>query len=149
MIRFSRREDYSVILVNKLAENYKKRLVPLSEVAKEYNLSILFLRNLAAELRKRNIIKATEGKNGGYYLDKNPKQIKIGDILKIFSDKPILDCCVLGRGKSQCPKEKYCEPGHVWRQLNKEFLERVYNLSLSDFINYKSKNNSARSHYEK
>ena len=85
MIRLSRREDYAVILVNKLATEYNKRLVPLSEIAKEYNISLLFLRNLANELRSAGLIKAVEGKLGGYYLSKDAKKIKMGDILEVFS----------------------------------------------------------------
>lgn len=144
MIKFSRREDYAVILVNKLAKEYQKRLVPLSEVAREYNISVLFLRNLANDLRVAGIIKAIEGKSGGYYIEKNPKQIKMGDILKVFSKESIFQCCPTGsksKNKRHCPKEDFCEAGNIWRQLNKEFLEKIYNLSLQEFMEYKSKSN--------
>lgn len=139
MIRFSRREDYAVILVNSLAVSYGKRLVPLSEIAKHYNISVLFLRNLAAELRQVGMIKAVEGKHGGYYLQKHPKDIKVGDVLQVFSKKPMLLCCSYGREKTKCPKETYCEPGHIWRRLNKEFLDKIYKLSLTEFMSYKSR----------
>ena len=52
MIKLSRREDYAVILVNELAKEYKKRLIPLSEIAGEYSISLLFL-------RKKNFIITT------------------------------------------------------------------------------------------
>lgn len=141
MIRFSRREDYAVILVNKLAKEHQKRVVPLSEISKEYNISVLFLRNLANELRVAGIIKAIEGKNGGYYLDKNPEQLKMGEILTVFSKESIFECCppnTKGKQKRHCPKESYCEAGNIWRQLNKEFLEKIYNLSLKEFMEYKT-----------
>lgn len=138
MIRFSRREDYAVILVHTLAQNYGKGVLPLSEIAKKYNISLLFLRNLALELRKNNIIHAIEGKNGGYYLEKHPKDIKIGEILSIFPTKPILECCSVGKGRGACPKEKFCEPGHIWRKLNKEFLDKIYQLNVLEFMQYKN-----------
>lgn len=137
MIRFSKREDYTVMLVHALAQQYGKRLVPLSEIASRYKISVLFLRNLANELRQNNIIKATEGKNGGYFLEKDPKTIKIGDILSIFTNKPMLQCCAVGKDKTKCPKEKFCEPGHIWRRLNKEFLDKIYNLSVTEFMSYR------------
>ncbi len=142
MIKFSRREDYAVILVNKLAKEYDKRLVPLSEVAKEYNISVLFLRNLANELRLAGVIKAVEGKSGGYFLEKNPETLKMGEVLKVFSKESIFQCCPTGaKAKNQrhCPKESYCEAGNIWRQLNKEFLDKIYNLSLKEFMEYKAK----------
>lgn len=137
MLRFSKKEDYAVILINKLAKEYEKRLVPLSEVAREYKISLLFLRNLALELRSAGIIKATEGKKGGYFLQRDPKQLKIGEVLSLFSKKPMLECCLAGKGKSTCPKEEFCDPGFVWRRMNREFLDKIYNLTILEFINYK------------
>lgn len=141
MIRFSRREDYAIVIMGTLAQAYKKRPVPLSEVAKEYAISSLFLRNLANELRDAGIIKASEGKNGGYYLIKHPNELKMGDILSIFSRKQHLSCCPgneKGSHQRICPKEKYCIAGNIWRQLNKEFIDKVYNLSLQDFLKYEA-----------
>ena len=138
MIRFSRKEDYAVILINKLVQNYKKRLVPLSEIAKEYNISVLFLRNLALELRNVGIVKAIGGQNGGYFLQKDPTKLKIGEILSLFSKKPMLECCSVGKGKPHCPKEKVCDPGFAWRRINKEFLDKIYNLSFNEFIHYQT-----------
>src|SRR5438132_793231 len=144
MIRFSRKEDYAIILVNKLALHYNKNVVPLSDVAKEYDISILFLRNLAMELRSAGIIKAIEGKNGGYFLIKDPSKIKMGDVLGIFSKRPMLECCHHRGSKTEkqikCPKEDFCQPGFIWRKLNKEFLDKIYRLSVTDFMHYKNIN---------
>lgn len=138
MLRFSRREDYAVILINKLAGNYNKRVVPLSEIAKEYDISVLFLRNLAAELRSAGIIKAVEGKKGGYFLCKDPKELKMGEVLNVFSKIPMLACCPTGiKSHGRCPKESFCQPGFVWRRLNKEFLDRVSNLTVEQFMDYR------------
>ncbi|OGH18043.1 MAG: hypothetical protein A3F31_03855 [Candidatus Levybacteria bacterium RIFCSPHIGHO2_12_FULL_38_12] len=137
MIRFSRREDYAVILITKLAQNYNKRLVPLTEVSKEYNISILFLRNLASDLRNSGIIKAVEGKNGGYFLQKDPKKLLMKDVLSAFSKEPLLECCPAGiTHKGICPKSGFCQPGFIWRRLNKDFIEKISNLSIDQFMKY-------------
>lgn len=138
MLSFSKSEDYTMIILSELAKNYKKRLVPLSKIAKENKISILFLRNLANELRRAGIITAVEGKNGGYLLQNDPRILKVKKILGVFSKKPFLECCPLGKRHSGiCKKAQSCEPGFIWRRLNKEFLEKIYNLSLLEFINYK------------
>lgn len=142
MIRLSKREDYAIILINELARNYKKRLVPLSEIAREYSISVLFLRNLAYELKNAGIIKAIEGKSGGYFLIQNPHNLKMGNVLKIFSKNQLLDCCKSGNDqlhKRNCPKQDYCITGNVWRKLNKEFIDKIYNLSLFEFLSYNSR----------
>jgi Rrf2 family protein len=137
MIRFSRKEDYAIILVNKLAVEYEKRLVSLTEIAREYDISLFFLRNLANVLRKAGLIQATEGKFGGYALTKDPKEIKMGDILRVFSNDEKLTCCSDDEKHNRiCPQQKNCIAGNTWRQLNKEFIDKVYKLSLTDFITY-------------
>lgn len=143
MIRFSRREDYAVILITSLAKTYGERLVSLSTIAKEYNISLLFLRNVANDLRISGLVRGVEGKNGGYALEKDPRTLKMGEVLKAFSTEPLLQCCTqLSHTKmtnkgGHCPQEGFCRAGYIWRKLNKEFLDRVSNLTIEQFINYK------------
>lgn len=136
MIHFSKQEDYAIVLLTKLAQNYNKRLIPLSEIANEYKISPLFLRNLAYVLTKNKIIKAKEGKNGGYFLGKDPKDLKVGEVLSIFEKRPMLDCCVLSNSKKKksCSKEKICNVSIIWKKMNKEFLNKISNLTFNDFI---------------
>ncbi len=139
MIRFSRREDYAVILVTKLAEAFNKGVVPLSGIAKEYHLSLLFLRNVANDLRTKGIISAVEGKSGGYTLKKNPKLLKMGEVLKAFTTEPLLACCSTFSAIDaidRCPQEGFCRTGYIWRKLNREFLEKVSSLSVQEFMEY-------------
>lgn len=132
MIRFSRDEDYSIILIHHLSKQYKKRLVPLSEVAKKYKISIYYLRNLANILVHAKIIGAVEGKNGGYYLLKNPKQLKIGEVVNTFSKKPAISCC----NKSICDKREFCNTVNEWRRLNENVFRQIASLSFNDFMQY-------------
>lgn len=132
MLTLSKREDYAVIFITELAKNYNQKLIPLSKIARKYKISPFFLRNIVHPLRKKGIIKAIEGKNGGYFLQKDPNSLKIGEVLNVFTDNLFVECC-----SSKCPKEKICQPGFVWRKINKEFLHKIYNLSFNQFINEK------------
>lgn len=136
MLKLSKKEDYAFILLNILEQNYKKETVSLSSISKKYKIPLLFLRNIAGELRKKGIIKAHEGKTGGYFLDRDPKKIIVGDILNVFSQKQILDCIKLKKIK-KCPSEDFCKPKIIWRKLNQEFIDKIYNLSLDEFFKYK------------
>jgi Rrf2 family protein len=142
MIRFSKREDYAILIVGTLAQAYDKRSIPLSEIAKEYDISQLFLRNLANELRDAGVIKAVEGKKGGYYLTQSPTTLKMRQVLQIFSQKQHFTCCSSNEknnDKRTCPKENYCIAGNVWRDLNQQFLDKIYNMSLQQFLNHEPK----------
>ncbi len=139
MIRFSRDEDYSIILINELAKHYNKRLVPLSEVAKDYVISLYYLRNLANRLIHAGIIKAVEGKKGGYFLQKDPKKITIGEVLQVFSREPITACCSNWNDRSNCQRnDNYCDTITEWRKINERFIQKLSSLSLEEFLRHHS-----------
>lgn len=142
MITFSRSEDYAIILINKLSLEYDKRLVTLTEIAREYDISLFFLRNLAIKLRTAGLIQATEGKTGGYALTNAPEKIKMGDILQVFSNNQVLICCPKNKDNNRtCPQQENCIAGNNWRDLNKEFINKVYELTFSDFMKFNKKQN--------
>jgi DNA-binding IscR family transcriptional regulator len=60
--------------------------------------------------------------------------------LSVFAKNRLLECCpTTAKNNHQrvCPKKGHCVTGNVWRTLNREFLDKVYNMSLIDFIKYK------------
>lgn len=132
MIRFSKREDYAVILVDTLAQNFDKRFVPLSEVARRYRISLLFLRNIALDLRRAGLITAIEGKKGGYKLTKHPRDIRLGEVMKAFvKEQPLFSCCQ-NTTDGKCSISS-CPHGFSLRRLSNEFMEKIANLSLAEF----------------
>lgn len=137
MIRFSRDEDYSIILINELAKHYNKRLVPLSEVAKDYSISLYYLRNLANKLVHGGIIKAVEGKKGGYFLQKDPKKMTVGEVLKVFFHEPLTACCSNWKNRSKCERnDNYCDTITEWRKVNEKFMQKLSLLSLDAFLRH-------------
>lgn len=134
MVRFSRKEDYAVMLVSSLAPSFNKRLVPLSEVAKVHNISIFFLRNLANQLRKKGIVRAVEGKKGGYALAKDPKATQFGEVIQALSKKPIFSCCQ-NTPDGKC-HVSLCPHGFSLRRLTNEFLEDICARSITEVVVY-------------
>ena len=56
--------------------------VPISAIAERQNISVSYLEQLLPKLKKAGIIKSIRGAQGGYMLDKDPKDISAGDILR-------------------------------------------------------------------
>lgn len=123
MIRFSKREDNAIILVSELVKQFGKRLVSLSEVATKHNISVLFLRNIASDLRAAGLIEAVEGKNGGYKLKKAPNQMQLGEVISAVSKQPIFSCCQNTKD-GKC-RANTCPHGFSLRRAHNEFLENL------------------------
>ena len=110
----------------KLAQNWPRRLVPLSKIASSYHLSPFFLKRIARALKRAKLIKSKEGANGGYALARHPKTVSLGKILQVFAGPQILSPGCLN---TFCPVKK-CPPKIVWQKINKEILKSLEKISL-------------------
>lgn len=127
-MKITKYQDYGILLMAKLAQNWRKRLVPLSEVGRFYHISPLFLKHLAAALKKAKLIKSKEGASGGYALVRHPETISLRQILQVFAGPQIL---APGCLNTSCPVKK-CAPKLVWQKINKEILKSLEKISLAE-----------------
>ncbi len=67
-----------------LAQQERGRTVTTNEIAQAQHIPPRFLETILRELKKNRYTESVRGKDGGYYLVKEPKQIRIGDIIKLF-----------------------------------------------------------------
>ncbi len=65
--------------------------VPISAIAERQNISVSYLEQLLPKLKKAGIIKSIRGAQGGYMLDKDPKDISAGDILRTLEGRSNTD----------------------------------------------------------
>lgn len=133
-MKFSRRTDYGIILVEALRPSFLSgRFMRLSDVARDNRLPFAFLQKLAEALRRVGYLVAKRGKVGGYRLTRDPKTITLKDLIDIFEEPPMMRCmrsfdprkhCLLA---STCPSRK--KWGEVEKKVNKIF-EKVIVDSL-------------------
>ncbi len=133
MIHFSKREDYGIILISELAKSYSKKVVPLSKIAKKHKIPLLFLRNIASDLRRSNLIDAQEGKNGGYKLKRSPALIQVGEIIKALSKGPLFSCCQDTKD-GRCIADN-CPHGLSLRRAHNHFIDKLTKITLDKLEN--------------
>lgn len=130
-MKISKKEDFSLIFMGILAENYPGKYVPLSLVASKTNISVLFLKHIASDLLRKKLIVSKEGIGGGYRLVKNPQKIKIAEILGTISSAGVFLPCY----KSSCRIRKDdCVCNDFWNKVNEKLTSYLQNISLSEFI---------------
>ena len=113
-----------------LARKYSKDFVSLVSVAKETNLSSLFLKHLASVLLKDKLIESKEGVNGGYRLTRNPRNINMGEIMKAISEGMIIPSC---KGHICKLKKAKCACFSLWNKVNDKVFKYLSDMKLSDF----------------
>jgi Rrf2 family protein len=129
-MKFSTRAEYGLKAMANLAGCFPEQKA-LKIISGEENISAKYLERLVGELRKKNLVKSQKGKSGGYVLSRNPKNIRVGEIVEIL-DGPIAPMKCVGKF---CALEHQCSSSFVWNKVGKQIEKTLYAIKLSDLIN--------------
>ena len=78
---FSKRSRYGIRALIDLARNAENGSMQLNEIADRNSISVKYLEQIFASLRKAGIIKSIKGPQGGYLLARPSKDIRAADII--------------------------------------------------------------------
>jgi len=84
-MKLSAKEKHAVKAMINLALNTKNKPRTLIELAKHQGISLSYLEQLFALLRKGNLVKGARGPGGGYTLSVKPNDITIAQILSAIN----------------------------------------------------------------
>lgn len=127
---------YGLRAVIDLAKYAKNEPVSLSDVAERQGISISYLEQLMAKLKKAGIVQSTRGAQGGYSLAKNSEIISVGEILRALegSLSPVDCSAVDGEGETECSASNFCVTKYVWKRINDSINDTVNNIFLSELL---------------
>ncbi len=98
-------------LADKTDESHKLMVKDLSEPTQ---VPKAYLAKLLQALSKQNIISATKGPKGGYYLTKENKENPVYSVIEVIDGNQRLEACVLGidecNAQHPCPLHEYVSP---------------------------------------
>lgn len=90
----SKKSQYAFKALAYLTEKYNQGPVLISEIAIKKNVPLKFLENILLELKKADILESKKGKGGGYYLKKDPSQVKVATIVRLVNGPIAMLPCV-------------------------------------------------------
>lgn len=80
-MKLSTKSRYAVMAMVDLAQISTGQPVALADIAERQDISLSYLEQLFAKLRRRGVVKSIRGPGGGYTLGKAPERIRIADIV--------------------------------------------------------------------
>ncbi|MGV7105358.1 RrF2 family transcriptional regulator [Flavobacterium sp. U410] len=135
----SRKTKYGLKALIYIAKQDKSAPVLISEIAEKERISKKFLETILLDLKKFGILGSKMGKGGGYYLLKNPKEIKVASVIRVL-DGPIalLPCVSLNFYEKcdDCPSEETCALNKLMIQVRDNALSILEKQSLYDLANF-------------
>lgn len=134
-MKLSTKGRYGLRAVLDIALHYEEETVALSSIAERESISINYLEQLIAKLRKAGIVNSIRGAQGGYVLAKSPEELSVGDILRALEgDLNPVDCAEVLGNKSSCQSADLCVTKYVWKRISDSINTAVDNIMLSELV---------------
>ncbi|WP_370214619.1 RrF2 family transcriptional regulator [Mesoflavibacter profundi] len=133
----SKKTKYGLKALTYLAKQEPNTPVQISAISESENISRKFLESILLTLRKNGFLGSKKGKNGGYYLLKDPSQIKLAPIMRILEGPIAMVPCVslnFYEKCDDCPDETTCAVHKLMIEVRDNTLSIFNNKSLSDLI---------------
>ena len=81
-MRLSKKSRYGLRALVDLSIRAKEEQISLNSIAERNNISLQYLEQVFAALRRAGIVKSIKGPQGGYLLDKDADKITVLEIVK-------------------------------------------------------------------
>ena len=128
-MKLSSKTHYGLNACHILGRNYPDGVVSASTLESHLAVSGKYLEKIMRMLSARQIVCATRGASGGYYLARPPKDITVGEIVRALEDDMEIIECVKADGKCKC-----CPSSGVWKKLHKGINEILDSMTIEQMI---------------
>lgn len=132
-MKISTKGRYGLRVMIDLAEQRKSDYIPLKEIAVRQGISQKYLESIMTILSKNNYIEALHGKGGGYRLNREPSEYKVGEILRLMEGTLAPVAC-LESNAGPCEKAAECKTLPMWTKLNAMINDYLDSVSIADLM---------------
>lgn len=134
-MKLSTKGRYAVMAMADLASREAKAgPVALCEIAESQEISLSYLEQLFAKLRKGGLVVSVRGPGGGYRLSRAPGELRVADII-LAVDEPISATrCKPGSPKGCTGTNARCLTHDLWEELGRQIHVFLASVSLADVV---------------
>jgi Rrf2 family transcriptional regulator, iron-sulfur cluster assembly transcription factor len=133
-MRLSTKGRYAVMAMCDLAQHQHggQGPVSLAEIAERQEISLSYLEQLFAMLRKAGLVKSVRGPGGGYLLGQDRDEIRIADVI-LAVDEPIRATrCAPGAPVGCRGNRTRCLTHDLWEELGNQIHLYLRSVTLAD-----------------
>jgi Rrf2 family protein len=106
------------------------KFIHVKHICKERNIPYSFLAKILQSLVKADIVRSTQGRNGGYQLERPAETISLYDIKILIDGSKDFEHCAFGR--SVCSPQFPCSHHNIWSSIQAQILDFLQNTTLAD-----------------
>lgn len=130
-MRLTNFSDYALRMLM-LAASAGERLITIEETARTFGISRAHLMKVATALTRAGFLKAVRGRSGGLALAHDPKDIRLGDVVRATEpDFHLVECFATG---DACLITRPCRLPRILREALDAFTATLDRYTLADII---------------
>jgi Rrf2 family transcriptional regulator, iron-sulfur cluster assembly transcription factor len=123
---------YAVTAMLDLALHFNQGAVTLADIAGRQGISLSYLEQLFAKLRRGGLVESVRGPGGGYNLARDPSQIAVAEIIVTINEN--IDATRCG-GEKNCHGDETCLTHQLWEDLSNRIYDFLNSITLGDLVN--------------
>tara|TARA_B100001250_G_scaffold224551_1_gene192563 strand:- start:74 stop:496 length:423 start_codon:yes stop_codon:yes gene_type:complete len=131
-MKLNTKSRYAVMALADMSNFSRKNPVSLRDISLRQNISLLYLEQIFLKLKKNDIVKSIRGTNGGYILNKDPREIKLSEIFTAIDEKVKTVGCSKESKKGCNGKSTKCITHNLWDELETHIKNFFEDKKLSD-----------------
>lgn len=128
-MKLTTRGRYAVTAMLDLALHHEGGAVSLADIAERQRISLSYLEQLFARLRRGGLVDSVRGPGGGYTLAQAPSKISIANIIVAIDENIDATKC---RGEENCHGDERCLTHQLWSDLSARIYGFLNETTLGD-----------------
>lgn len=129
----STRGRYAIRVMIDLAEHMNGKYIPMKEIADRQDVSLKYMTKIMQALTKSGMLDGQHGKGGGYKLNRDPEEYRVGDILRLTEGSLAPVACI-DETDCKCDRSFECRTRPMWNELDKLISEYLDGITIADLM---------------
>ena len=143
-MRLTTKGRFAVTAMLDLAMHAQQGAVTLTAISERQQISLSYLEQLFAKLRRANLVASIRGPGGGYVLAASADEINIAQIIAAAED--CLDATQCS-SKGNCHQGTPCLNHDLWESLNQTIHQYLSNVTLQSVLNRREQEQTHTIHF--
>lgn len=130
-MRLTTKGRYAVTAMLDLAIHGQSKPVSLNDISGRQGISLSYLEQLFAKLRRCDLVTSVRGPGGGYRLSRAESEISIAQVVDAVNESMDATRC---HGKGDCQEGDQCLTHHLWQSLSEQIHAFLDQISIHDLV---------------
>ena len=128
-MKLTTRGRYAVTAMLDLALHRERGPIALADISARQGISLSYLEQLFAHLRRADLVASSRGPGGGYQLGRGTREISVAEVIDAVDES--VDATRCG-GQQNCQAEHRCLTHNLWQDLSGQIRGFLNQISLDE-----------------